>query len=170
MPEPLDILTYCEAIAAFERATGHSLPHHPPPPPAAAAAPPADSAGRLTVDLAPPGDLRAALVSRTILYSVTSSGPTLRTGSSVAPSPASARRPRGAFSATSRTWWRRPGRRRRCAARPIRCGSTPPPTASAECYPAPGAGFVRPPDSAAPARRSGRAHPDFQIGRWLVTA
>ena len=35
--------------------------------------------------------------------------------------------------------------------------------------PAPGAGVALLADSAAPTRRSGRA-PDFQFGRWLVTA
>jgi hypothetical protein len=69
--EPLDNLTNCEeAIVAFERATGRSLPRPPPPPPAAAAsAPPSPipPAGFL-VDAAPPGDLRAPLVGRTLLY------------------------------------------------------------------------------------------------------
>ena len=48
--EPLDNLTNCEAaIAAFERATGRSLPRPPPPPPplagAAGAPPPIPPAG-----------------------------------------------------------------------------------------------------------------------------
>ena len=47
--EPLDNLTNCEAaIAAFERATGRSLPRPAPPPPfAGAAGAPAAAAGRL---------------------------------------------------------------------------------------------------------------------------
>ena len=71
MWEPLDNLTNCEeAIVAFERATGRSLPRPPPPPPAAApSAPPSPipPAGFI-VDAAPPGDLRAPLVGRTLLY------------------------------------------------------------------------------------------------------
>ena len=54
--EQLDNLTNCEdAIAAFERATGSSLPRPAPPPPAAAAgAPhPIPPAG-FTIDAAPP--------------------------------------------------------------------------------------------------------------------
>ena len=67
--EPLDNLTNCEeAVAAFERATGRSLPRRAPPPPAAAAAPSPIPPAGFTVDPAPPGDLRAALVGRTILY------------------------------------------------------------------------------------------------------
>ena len=46
------------AVAAFEQATGRSLPLCDPQAPAAAAAPPAG----FIVDLAPPGKLRAALV------------------------------------------------------------------------------------------------------------
>jgi len=69
--EPLDNLTNCEeAIAAFEQATGRSLPRPAPPPPCAgpAGAPaPLPPAG-YTVDAAPPGDLGAALVGRTLLY------------------------------------------------------------------------------------------------------
>jgi hypothetical protein len=69
--EPLDNLTNCEAaIAAFERATGRSLPRPAPPPPfarAAGAPAPLPPAG-YTVDMAPPGDLGAALVGRTLLY------------------------------------------------------------------------------------------------------
>ena len=69
--EPLDNLTNCaEAIAAFERATGLVLPRPAPPPPAAAAAappPPIPPAG-FTVDVAPPGDLGAALVGKRLLY------------------------------------------------------------------------------------------------------
>ena len=69
MWEPLDNLTNCEeAVAAFERATCSSLPRRAPPPPSAAAAPPPIPPAGFTVDLAPPGDLRAALVGRTILY------------------------------------------------------------------------------------------------------
>ncbi len=71
--EPLDNLTNCEeAIAAFVRATGRSLPRPPPPPPAAAAsAPPPPRAippAGFIVDAAPPRDLRAPLVRRTLLY------------------------------------------------------------------------------------------------------
>jgi hypothetical protein len=69
--EPLDNLTNCEeAIAAFEQATGRRLPRRPPPPPAAAPAappPPFPPAG-FTVDAAPPGELGAPLVGRTLLY------------------------------------------------------------------------------------------------------
>ena len=68
--EPLDNLTNCEdAIAAFERATGRSLPRPAPPPPAAAAgAPQPIPPAGFTIDAAPPGDLRAALVGRQLLY------------------------------------------------------------------------------------------------------
>ena len=68
--EPLDSLTNCEdAIAAFEQATGRSLPRPAPPPPTgtAVAPPPIPPAG-FTVDAAPPGDLGAALVGKTVLY------------------------------------------------------------------------------------------------------
>ena len=72
--EPLDSLTDCaEAVSAFKRATqtGRVLPRPTPPPPAAAAAPqprppPIPPAG-FTVDSAPPNDLGAALVGRTLL-------------------------------------------------------------------------------------------------------
>ena len=70
--EPLDNLTNCEAAiaAAFERGTGRSIPRPAPPPPfagAASAPAPMPPAG-YTVDVAPPGDLGAALVGRTLLY------------------------------------------------------------------------------------------------------
>ena len=55
--EPLDNLTNCEAaIAAFEQATGRSF-HRPPPP-----LPPLAGAA------APPCDLGAALMGRTVFY------------------------------------------------------------------------------------------------------
>ena len=69
--EPLDNLTNCEAAsAAFERATGRSLPRPAPPPPfaGAAGAPASLPPAGYTVDVAPPGDLGAALVGRTLLY------------------------------------------------------------------------------------------------------
>ena len=67
--ELLDNLTNREeAVAAFELATGRSLPRRAPPPLAAAGAPPPIPPAGFTVDLVPPGDLRAALVGRTILY------------------------------------------------------------------------------------------------------
>jgi hypothetical protein len=69
--EPLDNLTNCEAaIAAFERATGRFIPRPAPPPPfaGAAGAPPQLPPAGYTVDAAPPGDLGAALVGRTLLY------------------------------------------------------------------------------------------------------
>ena len=163
--EPLDNLTNCEeAVAAFGRATGRSPPRRAPPPAAAAAPPPIPPAG-FTVDLAPPGDLRAALVGRTILY---------------------------------RDWWPEDGWQRGTVARLCPRGAFSDVVAytrqtsalrgkadtllDAASYgaarwvllsPAPGAGVARPADSAAPARRSGRApraDPDFQFGRWLVTA
>ena len=71
--EPLDNLTNCEAaITAFELATGRALPRPVPPPPGAdsAGAPataPIPLAG-YTVNVAPPGELGAALVGRTLLY------------------------------------------------------------------------------------------------------
>ena len=68
--EPLDNLTNCEdAIAAFEQATGRSLPRPAPPPPTGTAvAPPPIPPTGFTVEAAPPGDLGAALVGRTVLY------------------------------------------------------------------------------------------------------
>ena len=68
--EPLDNLTNCEgAIAAFEQANGRSLPRPAPPPPngTAVTPPPIEPTG-FTVEAAPPGDLGAALVGRTVLY------------------------------------------------------------------------------------------------------
>jgi hypothetical protein len=65
--EPLDGLPDCaDAIAAFEQDTGHFLPR-PPPVPSGAPPQPIPPAG-FTVDPAPPGDLGAALVGRTLLY------------------------------------------------------------------------------------------------------
>ena len=69
--EPLDNLTNCEAaIAAFEQATGRSLPRPPPPFNAARRrhwrAPPIPPAG-FTFDAAPPGGLGAALLGRVIV-------------------------------------------------------------------------------------------------------
>ena len=68
--EPLDNLTNCaEAIAAFEQATGRSLPRPALAPPALPGAAPAPIApAGFSVDAAPPGDLGGALVGRTILY------------------------------------------------------------------------------------------------------
>ena len=69
--EPLDNLTNCEAaIAAFEQATGRALPRPVPPPPSVAAdgAPAPLPPTGYAVDAAPPGDLGAALVGRTLLY------------------------------------------------------------------------------------------------------
>ena len=68
--EPLDNLTNCEdAIAAFEQATGRSLPRPAPPPPTGTAvAPPPIPPTGFTVEAAPPGDLGAALVGKTVLY------------------------------------------------------------------------------------------------------
>ena len=57
-----------EAIAPFERATGRSLPRRAVPPPAAAAAPPPIPPAGFAVDPAPPSDLGAALVGRTMRY------------------------------------------------------------------------------------------------------
>jgi len=70
--EPLDNLTNCEeAIAAFESASGRTLPRpaRPPGPPAAAGpAPfPLPPAG-FTIEVAPPPDLGASLVGRQLLY------------------------------------------------------------------------------------------------------
>ena len=80
--EPLHNLTNCEAAkAAFEQATGRSLPRPTPPPqPLARAAgapppiPPIPPAG-FTVEAAPPGDLGAALVGSTALYRLASPVP-----------------------------------------------------------------------------------------------
>ena len=65
--EPLDNLTDCEeAIAAFEQITGSSPPRPAPPPPATASSR-RRFCRQVSVDLVPPGDLRAAFVG-TILY------------------------------------------------------------------------------------------------------
>ena len=120
--EPLNNLTNCEkAITAFERATGSSLPRRAPPPPAAAAVPPGPpiSPACFTVDLAPPGDLRATLASRTILYRWLEDGWQRGIVACLCL--------RDAFS-----WWRTPGRHWRCTARRTHC-STQPPTASTGC-------------------------------------
>ena len=68
--EPLDNLTNCEpeaAIAAFEQATGRSLPRPAPLFGPAGPPPPIPTTG-FTVEAAPPSDLCAALVGRTVLY------------------------------------------------------------------------------------------------------
>ena len=69
---PLDNLTNCEAaIAAFEQVTGRSLPRPAPSSPpfaGAAGAPPQIPPAGFTVEAAPPADLGAALVGRTVLY------------------------------------------------------------------------------------------------------
>ena len=150
--EPLDNLTNCEeAVAAFERATGRSLPHRAPPPAAAAAPPPIPPAG-FTVDLAPPGDLRAAQVGRTILYWWPEDGWQRGIVARLCP--------RGAFSHVVAYVAVRPanvgavrhgGHAARCSLllRPL--GAALPQGL------APGARIALPTDSAAPARRSGRA-------------
>ena len=68
--EPLDNLTNCEeAIAAFEQTIGRTRPRPALAPPARPGAAPAPIApAGFTVDTAPPGDLGAALVGRTLLY------------------------------------------------------------------------------------------------------
>ncbi len=68
--EQLDNLTNCEeAISTSELATGCTLPRPPPAPPGRAAASSAPLAPvGFAVEAAPPGDLGAALVGRTILY------------------------------------------------------------------------------------------------------
>ncbi len=68
--EPLYNLTNCEeAIAAFETLTGLLLPRPVSPPAALPGAPPVPFAPTgLTIVTAPPGDLGAALVGRTLLY------------------------------------------------------------------------------------------------------
>ena len=68
--EPLDNLTNWEdAIAAFEQATGRSLPRPAPPPPiGTAVAPPPIPPTGFKVEAVLPGDLGAALVGRTVLY------------------------------------------------------------------------------------------------------
>ena len=88
--EPLDNLTNCEdAIAAFEQATGRSLPRPAPPPPTGTAvAPPPIPPTGFTVEAAPPGDLGAALVGRTALYRLSSPVPP------TAPAGCFSRRPR----------------------------------------------------------------------------
>ena len=66
MWELLDSLTNCEtAIAASERAAGRLLPLMVSPPPPLAGA---TSAPPPTPPVAPPGDLGAALMGRTVLY------------------------------------------------------------------------------------------------------
>ena len=69
--EPLEHLTNCEdAIRDFERARGCTVPRPSPPPPSRAAggrAAPLPPSG-FVVDTAPPPDLGAALVGRSILY------------------------------------------------------------------------------------------------------
>ena len=70
--EPLDNLTNCEnAIAAFEQATGRSLPRPAPPPPTGTAVSPppiAPTGFMLEVAQPPAGDLGTAPVGRTVLY------------------------------------------------------------------------------------------------------
>ena len=68
--EPLDNLTNCEAaIAAFEQATSRSLPRPAlPPHTGTAVAPTPIPPTGFTFEAAPPGDLGAALVGRTVLY------------------------------------------------------------------------------------------------------
>jgi hypothetical protein len=68
--EPLENLTTCEdTIAAFERASGRTLPQLAPRPPLAVgpAPSPLTPAG-FTVDAAPPPDFGAALVGRQLLF------------------------------------------------------------------------------------------------------
>ena len=116
------------------------------------------------MDLAPPGDLRAALVGRTILYWWPEDG--WQRGTVARPCP------RGGFShVVAGVHPARAGRRRRCAARRTRC-STPPPTASVGCCsPRP----LLPGSPGPPTRRlrlaalAGPPDRDFQFGRWLVT-
>jgi hypothetical protein len=70
--EPLDNLTNCnEVIAAFKQTLGRTLPRPAlasPARPAGGAAPAPIAPAGFTVDAAPPGDLGAALVGRTLLY------------------------------------------------------------------------------------------------------
>ena len=145
--EPLDNLTNCEeAVAAFERATGRSLPRRAPPPPAAAAAPPPIPPAGFTVDPAPPGDLRAALVGRTILYWWPEDGWQRGTVARLCP--------RGAFSHVV-AYTRQTSALRGTADTLLDAASYG--ARWVLLSPAPGAGVARPADSAAPARRSGRA-------------
>jgi hypothetical protein len=167
--EPLDNLTNCEeAIAAFEQATGRSLPRPAPPPPAAAAAappPPFPPAG-FTVDAAPPGDLGAPLVGRTLLYWWPDDGWQRGTVARTCP--------RGAFSHVV-AYHRQTSALRYADTAAVTVTPRPalldaarlprPGTAPAGCFsprlPQPGSPApcdLEPPD------------PDFGFGRWLVTA
>ena len=89
--EPLDNLTNCEeAVAAFERATGRSLPRRAPPPPTAAAPPPRRCRFRWQVSRWTRAWRRRATFERRSWGARSSTGGP-RTGGSAAPSPASAR-------------------------------------------------------------------------------
>ena len=153
--EPLDNLTNCEnAIAAFEQATGRSLPRPAPPPPTGTSvAPPQIPPTGFAVEAAPPGDLGAAMVGRTVLYWWPDRDDGWQRGT------VARLCPRSAFShAVAYRGNRRARHGGRC--------STPPPTAPAGC------GLSRRrrrrvwPEPFDP----GPPNPKFEFGRWLVTA
>ena len=120
----------------------------PPLPTDAAAPPPIPPAG-FTVDLAPPGDLRAALVGRAILYWWPEDGWQRGTVAHLC-----LRGQRGTFLHVVAYM------RETSALR----GTADALLVAASCFrwvllsPVPGAGVVRPPDSAASVRSSGRSH------------
>ena len=154
--EPLDNLTNCEeAIAAFERASGCALPRR-----RRLLQPPCLSplAG-ITIDATPPGDLRAELVGRTLLFwSRWRPADRWQHGTLVVvQSHASGR------AAPSRTWSPTHGRRRRCAA-PQTHSLTPPRMADfGSCFSRACSRCRRgPPCSAGPAARD--PGPDFPVG------
>ena len=67
--EPPDNLTNCEdSLAAFQQATGRSLPRPAPTPTGTAVAPPPIPMTGFSAEAAPPGDLGTALVGRTLLF------------------------------------------------------------------------------------------------------
>ena len=119
-----------------------------PPLPADAAAPPPIPPAGFTVDLAPPGDLRAALVGRAILYWWPEDGWQRGTVAHLC-----LRGQRGTFLHVVAYM------RETSALR----GTADALLVAASCFrwvllsPVPGAGVVRPPDSAASVRRSGRS-------------
>ena len=162
--EPLDNLTNCEAaIAALERASAlrAALCHAPPrrrrlsPPPC------------LSPRQALPLMLRRRVISARSSWGGRCSTGGRPTGGSAVQSPASA------SAEPSRTWSPTHGRRLRCAAPQTRSLMLPRMATVGSCFlrlPPP-AWTGLPPHPRSPAGRAARAPgPDFQVGRWLVTA